>query len=239
MNPSDSMIASPPILEFVEVTTEAAAGYETGLWDISFALNPGGLLMVLLQREQERLPLGDAAEGLVPPEHGTVAFLGEDWQGMSADRAAAQRGKIGRVFEGEEWVSHLEVDENILLAQKHHTQRSEQHIMEEALNFARMFGLPGLPRGRPANVRRLDLRKAQCISAFLGQPLLIILEQPARGMQAELMAPLVNAVHSSRKRGASVIWTTGDLQIWSNPGLRPTLRAKMFGSQMHLMEPQP
>ena len=227
-----------PILKFNEVTTAENADYETGLWNISFQVDPGQLLLLLLERQDERLPLADAAEGLVVPEHGTAAFLGADWQGMSADRAALQRGKIGRVFEDAGWVSDLDVEENIMLAQKHHTQRSEAEILDEALKFARLFGLPGLPRGRPAAVRRLDLRKAACIGALLGQPMLIILDRPARGVYADLMAPLVNAVQSARRRGAAVLWMTGDLQIWNNPGLRATRRAKMFGSQMHMMEPE-
>lgn len=155
---------------------------------------------------------------------------------MSADQAAAHRGGVGRLFEDEGWVSDLEVDQNIMLAQRHHTRGSEEEIVEEALQFARIFGLPGLPRGRPANVRRWDLRKAACLRAFLGQPILIILEQPVRGVYADLMAPLVNSVRAARNRGAAVLWTVTDRQIWNQPGLHPTTRARMLGSQMHAME---
>jgi phospholipid/cholesterol/gamma-HCH transport system ATP-binding protein len=224
------MTDTPPILDFREVTTEVSAAYETGLWNISFKL------LLLLERQDERLPLADAAEGLAAPVQGTVAFLGEDWQRMSADQAAMQRGRIGRVFEDSGWVSDMDVDENIILAQEHHTQRPEPEILDEALKLARLFGLPGLPRGRPGAMRRLDLRKAACIGAFLGQPLLILLDQPARGVYADLIAPLVNAVQSARRRGAALLWTTGDLHIWNNPGLRATTRAKIFGSQMYLMD---
>jgi phospholipid/cholesterol/gamma-HCH transport system ATP-binding protein len=159
-------------------------------------------------------------------------FRGEDWQGMSADHAAAQRGTIGRLFEDEGWISDVDVDQNIMLAQRHHTKRREEEILVEALKFARIFGLPGLPRGRPGKVRRWDLRKAACIRAFLGQPALIILEQPVRGVYADLMAPLVNAVQSARTHGAAVLWTVTDPQIWNYPGIHATTRAKMFGSEL-------
>jgi phospholipid/cholesterol/gamma-HCH transport system ATP-binding protein len=230
------MNASPSILKFGNVTVPAGPHYETGLWNLSFELNSGDLLLVRIERENERLPLADAAEGLVPTARGRVMFRGEDWQGMSADHAAAQRGKIGRLFEDEGWISDVEVDQNIMLAQRHHTHRSEEDILEEALKLARMFGLPGLPRGRPAKVRRWDLRKAACIRAFLGEPALIILEQPARGVYADFMAPLVNAVRSARAHGAAVLWTVTDLQIWNHPGIHPTTRAKMFGSELHALE---
>ena len=225
-----------PILKFRDVTVESSPHYETDLWNISFVLNPGELLLVRIERENERLPLADASEGLVRPGPGSVVFLGKDWQYMSADHAAAQRGKIGRLFEDEGWVSDLEVSQNIMLSQRHHTRRSEEEILDEALKFARMFGLPGLPRGRPGSVRRPDLRKAACIRAFLGQPVFIILEQPVRGVYADLMAPLVNAVESARKRGAAVLWTATDPQIWNHPRIRATTRARMLGSELRPME---
>lgn len=226
------MNTSSSILRFGDVTVPASPHYETALWNISFDLNPGQLLLVRIEREDERLPLADAAEGLVAATEGTVSFRGENWQGMSADHAAAQRGKIGRLFEDEGWISDVDVDQNIMLAQRHHTQRTEDEILEEALNLARMFGLPGLPRGRPRNVRRWDLRKAACIRAFLGQPALIILEQPARGIYADFLAPLVNAVRSARTRGAAVLWTVTDPQTWNHPGIHATTRAKMFGPEL-------
>ena len=224
------------ILKFGNVTVQSSAQYETGLSNITFALNEGELLLVRIERENERLPLADASEGLAPASQGTVTFLGEDWQSMSADDGAAHRGKIGRLFEDEGWISDLDVDENILLAQRHHTQRTEADLIDEALEIARMFGLPGLPRGRPGKIRRWDLRKAACIRAFLGQPRLIIIEQPVRGIYADFMAPLLQAVHSARTQGAAVLWTVTDPQIWNHPGLRATTRARMFGSELHPME---
>ena len=233
------MTASPSILKFSDVTIESCAQYEFGLSNVSFELQAGELWLVRIEREDERLPLADAAEGLAPPAQGCVTFRGEDWRSMSADHAAARRGTIGRLFEDEGWISDLDLDQNIMLSQRHHTRRSEADILDEAVKFARLFGLPGLPRGRPASVRRPDLRKAACIRAFLGQPALIILERPERGVYTDLIAPLVNAVQSARQRGAAVLWTASDPRIWLNPALGATSRAKMFGSQLRAMEAEP
>lgn len=230
------MNASPPILKFSEVTVESGPLYETGLWSSSFELHQGELMLVRIERENERLPLMDATEGLVTPTQGRVEFLGEDWQRMTADHAAAQRGKIGRLFEDEGWVGDLDVDENIILAERHHTSRSEKDIMEEALMWARVFGLPGLPRGRPGKMRRWDLRKAACIRAFLGQPSFIILEQPVHGVYADLMAPLLNAAQSARKRGAAVLWTIVDPKTWNHSEIRASIRARMFGSELRVVD---
>ena len=224
---------APAVLQLCRVTVESGSDYETGLWNSSLHIHRGELLLVRLERENERLPLADVTEGLVPPAQGSVKFLGEDWQGMSADHAAAQRGKIGRLFEDDGWISDLNVDQNIMLSQRHHTRRSEEDIMNEALKLARVFGLPGLPHGRPGSMRRWDLRKAACVRAFLGQPAFVIIEQPAHGVYADLMAPLVNATQSARKRGAGILWTVSDPKIWNHSGIHPTTRARMFGSELN------
>jgi phospholipid/cholesterol/gamma-HCH transport system ATP-binding protein len=225
---------SASILHLADVTVPSGAHYETGLSDVSFELNPGDLLLVRMERENERLPLADAVQGLIETEGGSVSFLSEKWTDLSTDRAAAQRGRIGRLFDDEGWISDLDVEENILLAQLHHTKRCETEIIGEALALARVFGLPGLPRGRADKVRRWDLRKAACIRAFLGRPRLIIIEQPIRGVYADLMAPLLNAVQSARRRGAAVLWMLTDLQLWKHAGMHSTSRGRMRGSEMQM-----
>jgi ABC-type ATPase involved in cell division len=229
------MNESTDILRFHDVTIATNREHESGISNLHLSLAPGDLAMVLLEKEQVRLPLADAAEGLVAPVRGTVTFLGEDWQTMTPDRVAAQRGRIGRVFEGESWLSGLNVDQNITLAQRHHTRRPVQEIEEEAIHLCRVFGLPGLPRGRPSNAQGQDLQKAACARAFLGGPILILLENPTIGVYADVIAPLINTVRETRQRGAAVLWTTNELQVWNNPELHATARWQMLGAPMGVM----
>ncbi|GDY20433.1 hypothetical protein LBMAG56_17780 [Verrucomicrobiota bacterium] len=227
------MTESEPILRFQDVTVASQPPYESAIWKMSFDLLAGDLLLLRLEEEFTELPLADAAEGLVAPTEGAVQFLGRNWTGLSAREAAGARGRIGRVFLEEGWLDDLGVDENIMLAQRHHTRRTEAEIRQEAANLAQMFRLPGLPLWPPGRVRRQDLRKAACIRALLGRPQLILLENPTLGVYADLIAPLVNAVNAARRGGAAVVWATTEARVWDDPGLRATNRCKMFGSQMH------
>jgi len=225
------------ILELTGVTVESDPTYDSPLWNVSLRLGAGELALVRLERGVVRLPLADAAEGLAEHYDGTATFLGREWRAVPAGEGAALRGRIGRVFDavgagGAGWVSHLDVDENVMLAQRHHTRRSSSEIEAEAAKLARMFGLPGLPRGRPAQTRATDLQRAACVRAFLGAPDLILLERPAQGVYPEIMPPLINAVRSARSRGAAVVWLTDTPAVWSDRGIRPTWRCVMSGSQM-------
>ena len=228
---------SKAILELTGVTVESDPAYDSPIWNVSLRLGPGELALVRLERGVVRLPLADAAGGLAEDYVGTAAFLGRDWRSVARGEGAALRGRIGRVFDadaahGAGWVSHLDVDENIVLAQRHHTRRPSSEIEAEAAKLARMFGLPGLPRGRPAQTRLPDLQRAACARAFLGTPDLILLERPAQGVFPEIMPPLINAVRSARARGAAVVWLTDTPAVWGDRGIRPTRRCVMSGAQM-------
>jgi phospholipid/cholesterol/gamma-HCH transport system ATP-binding protein len=221
-------------LHDVSITADNASG--PSLCNLNSSLAAGDLVVVFLEKEPARSLLADAAEGLVAPAQGVVTFLGEDWQTMTPDRVAQQRGRIGRVFEGECWLSDLDVDQDITLAQRHHTRRVRKDIEAEAIQLGQVFGLPELPRGRSSGVRWQDLQKAACVRAFLGAPVLILLENPASGLYADVIAPLIKTVHAARQRGAAVWWTTDQLDVWNHTELRATTRCRMNGSQMQVMD---
>jgi phospholipid/cholesterol/gamma-HCH transport system ATP-binding protein len=180
------------------------------------------------------------AQGLTERYEGTATFLGRDWRSVRPEEGAALRGRIGRLFDavgavGTGWVNNLDVDENIILSQRHHTARPTSEVEAEAAKLARMFGLPGLPRGRPAQMRLPDLQRAACVRAFLGTPDLVLLERPAQGVYPDIMPPLINAVRSARTRGAAAVWLTDNPAVWGDRGIRPTWRCVISGSQMLAM----
>jgi phospholipid/cholesterol/gamma-HCH transport system ATP-binding protein len=220
------------VLVFKTVSTESIPLYDTSLWDVSFSLAAGELLLIRMEPGRFRLPLADLAAGIVEPGTGAVEFLGRNWFELSPDEAAAQRGKIGRLFEEQGWVGHLDVGENITLAQRHHSSRPIAEIENEAINLARFFGLPGLPRSTVSALRREDLYRSAFIRAFLAKPALIILERPTRTLFPGIMPPLINAIQAARNRGSAVIWTTSEAAVWNEAGIRATLKCTMFGARM-------
>ena len=229
-------MAQEPILVFENVTIEAQPPYESGLQSVAFVLNAGELMLVRTEPGRSRFPLADAAEGLVEPDSGRVLFAAEDWKVMPPDRQAARRGRIGRTFEGRGWISNLDVDENITLAQRHHTERSLEQIELDAESLARQFGLSGLPRMRPAALKQSDLRRAEWVRAFLGDPLLVILEQPTRDVPADAIPALVAAIDAARGRGAAVLWLTEDERAWSKAAGGATKRFELSGVELVLRE---
>jgi len=225
------MEATQTILSFQSVTIGADENYDSGTWRMSLDLAPGELALIKLEARQ-RMPIADAAAGLVDPLDGSVSFLGVDWQGMQPREAAEARGRIGRVFHGVGWISNLDVDENTVLPLRHHNRGLVQDLYDEAADLSQVFELPGLLRGRPNYARLADLRRAACVRAFLGEPMLLILEQPERDVFPDIMPPLLASIRAARNRGAAVLWLTAEAQLWNETDVGATVRCIMSGSQM-------
>jgi hypothetical protein len=68
---------------------------------------------------------------------------------------------------------------------------------------------------------------------------LIILERPPQRSFRDVMPPLINALRSARQRGAGILWTTDDDEVWADPGIRPTHKYIMSGAQLVLHDEQP
>jgi len=216
--------------EKVKLVTEQGGGGET----IDFEMNlfGGDLALINLERPRFGSALADACCGLHQVAEGAIFFLGKDWSALPSNTANALRGRIGRVFTYGNWINRLTLLENILLPQLHHTRREFAELRDEAVGLAGHFGLPGLPSGRPDDVMRSDHQRAACIRAFLGQPSLILLEEPTNGVYPEILPPLVNAIRKACDRGCGVIWLTLKDQVWNDSLLPATYRYRLTARKL-------
>jgi phospholipid/cholesterol/gamma-HCH transport system ATP-binding protein len=199
------MNAGGAILDLALARSLAAPGdAPPPLYDLK--LGPGDLALVDAPDAAQSAWFADLCCGLVPLAEGRVRFLGRDWAAMPHELGAALRGRIGRVFAIGGWIGFLDVATNILLPQLHHTRGDLNELRNRATGLARTFGLPGLPLGRAIDLSPRDLACASCVRAFLGDPVLLLLESPVSGQFSDLKAPLIDAVAAARGRGAAAIW---------------------------------
>ena len=188
------------ILSFDDVALAVdAAGRSEGV-DVSLNLVGGQLSLIRVENQQQGMVLGDTGAGLIMPRRGRVNFLGKEWSQLPPDTANGLRGRIGRIFPMGSWVGHLSVLENILLAQLHHTRRPVNELRDEAAMLAEKFDLPGLPLGHFNDTLPVDLQRAACVRAFMGQPVLILIEESNPGCFKEMMPNLKIGRASCRER---------------------------------------
>lgn len=206
------------VLELRDVYAEPHPPYDSGLYGCSFSLMRGEQVGVCVRKGVGHSPLVPIVLGLEEPARGQVLFMGRPWQDRSPQELARARGRIGRVFAEDGWISNLDVDENILLPQCHHTYRPVSEILKEAEELARRFGVNSIPSGRPMTVKRPVLRVLEWVRALIGEKWLLILEYPMRGVAPDLLEPLIEIAAERRTRGMAVLWLTDDEREWEVVG---------------------
>ncbi len=217
-------------LEKVKLFTETGGGGETIRLDLNIC--GGDLVLINLERPRFGTVLADACCGLHQAYDGSIFFLGKDWSTLPSDTANALRGRIGRVFTFGNWVNRLTLENNILLQQLHHSRKNYAQLRDEAVRLAERLGLPGLPTGLPDDLMRADNQRATCVRAFLGQPSLVLLEEPTTGVYPEILPALINVIRNACDRGAGVVWLTLTDQIWNHPILPATDRYRLTAHRL-------
>ena len=220
------------ILTFEDVSIAAQGHQMTGVTSVSFGLAAGDTVLITVEEGRERLPLPDAAEGLLAPDTGKVRFGGESWAGMGPHQQTDRRGTIRRVFADYGWISNLDVLENVCLAECHHTRRHEAEIVAEARGLARRFGMADIPEGRPSRIHSQMLRKLEWVRALLGSPRLIILERPLFGAPKADAPLFVQSVCEAAEKGAAVLWLTDEPRVWECDRFKSVQRFRMDGDKL-------
>ena len=180
---------------------------------MSLKLDAGDCVLVTTRTHADAAMFADLCSGLQPLESGRVVFQELDWATRPARELHALRGRIGRIFHRGAWNVVESVDQTILLSELHHTRRSTASVTAEAVQLAQVFGLPGLPVGRPNVVGDTDLARAACVRAFLGSPALLLIEPPTI-VGVDILQAVLQALAEARGRGAAAICFSRRASLW-------------------------
>jgi phospholipid/cholesterol/gamma-HCH transport system ATP-binding protein len=199
---------------------------------LAFSLAPGEFALIEMPGVRRAEAFADLCQGLVPLSSGEVRFLGRDWRQLPLLRAQAMRGRIGRLFHQRLPADSRDVAERILQARLHHSRTPEPELRAEAASIAVGFGLPGLPVGPAHRLSEPDLLRAAAVRAFLGEPLLLILELPAAAQHEEFIERLLLAGAGARQRGAAVMWLAVPGPALRQQAVMPTQRLRLTDAGM-------
>ena len=150
--------------------------------------------------------------GIYAPDSGKILFLGKDITGSSPHKVA-QLG-IGRTFQNIRLFSNLSVMENVIIASgmdatynmpqallhtKKYTER-EKHLQDKAMNLLEIVGLQDKAGERANSLPYGHQRKLEIARAMALEPKLLLLDEPAAGMNADESKELVEFVRQIRDR---------------------------------------
>ena len=214
------------LLEVKDLTMKF--GGLTAVENLSFEVNKGELVSLIGPNGAGKTTVFNVLTGLYTPTEGTAVFNGEKLFGNSPQQIVKMG--IARTFQNLRLYSSLRVIENVmvgdhvnvdynffdLLFRTPKFRKEEKETVEKALKILDMVGLSerrdqyadSLPYGEQ---RRLEIARAIATDAKL-----LLLDEPAAGMNPAESAHLMEFIRSLLKLGFSVLMIEHDMNIVMN-----------------------
>jgi branched-chain amino acid transport system ATP-binding protein len=173
--------------------------------DLSFTVRPGEILGLLGPNGSGKTTVFNLIAGALAADRGAVYFDGRDITRLPPHRRAALG--IARTFQLVRTLTGLTVLDNVLVARLYGRTRATglRQARADALECLDFVGLAGLA-GRPAATLALHERKRLDIArALAAAPRLLLLDEPAAGLNPTAVASLTALCRKIRAGGVTLV----------------------------------
>src|SRR5437870_12394068 len=192
----------PPVLSVERV--RKSLGGVAAVNDVSLALEPGRIYGLIGPNGSGKTTLFNCITGLERLDAGRVSFRGERIDGLKPWQIA-RRG-IGRTFQIIRVFPELTALENLLVVTR--GARAEAELRgRELLEFVRLRDLAGEYAG---NLSYGQQKLVEFVRMLMTEPTLILLDEPAPGVNRTLLNDLLDAVRRPRDAGKTVLLVEHD-----------------------------
>ena len=205
-----------PLLEISNLRVEF--GGLKALWDFNFALDPGQLYGLIGPNGAGKTTAFNAVTGACPPSSGQITLAGKSIKKLQPFKI--NRLGIARTFQNIRLFSQLTVLQNVLVAFNQNighgfvgailrTQRhrlEDDHHDELAMKLLAELGLAQRALELAGNLPYGDQRLLEIARALATQPQILLLDEPAAGMNPNEKNSLMNLIQSLPGRFGVGVW---------------------------------
>jgi len=190
----------------VESVTKSFGGV-AAVHGVSFALEAGRIYGLIGPNGSGKTTLFNCITGLEPIDAGRVRFKDERIDGLKPWRVA-RRG-IGRTFQMIRVFPELTALENLLVVTRGPRDQAERRG-REMLAFVKLEGLAGEYAG---NLSYGQQKLVEFVRVLMTDPTLILLDEPAAGVNRTLLNDLLAAVARLRDEGRTILLVEHDMKV--------------------------
>jgi branched-chain amino acid transport system ATP-binding protein len=192
-----------------------SSGIEGGLWavrDFDITVREGDLAGLIGPNGAGKTTVFNMVSGLISITQGDVQFYGRSVAGLPA-HAVCQAG-IGRTFQNIRLFPRLNVLDNVRIAyhahagyglrdaiwQGGHFWRTEKALTEAAQELLALFNLQDRQDEIASNLPYGEQRRLEIARALAAEPKLLLLDEPAAGMNPREVHSLMDMIHFIRDK---------------------------------------
>jgi len=201
---------SGPLLELKRVTR--AFGGLRAVADLDFALEPGLLAGLIGPNGAGKTTVFNLITGVYAPTSGEIRFEGKRVDGRATSSIA--RAGIARTFQNPRIFAGLTCLDNVRIACHTHagaglldsifatgrSAKEEADILERSEGLLRSFALDGYRDTPAGGLPYGEQRRLEIARALAAEPRLLLLDEPAAGLNPHETEALMRLIHDVRDR---------------------------------------
>jgi branched-chain amino acid transport system ATP-binding protein len=204
------MNTTTPLLELQQISRRF--GGLQALSDVSFSVEEGEIFGLIGPNGAGKTTLFNLLSGVTPASSGAIHWRGRAMQGLSPDRH--NRLGIARTFQNLRLFSRLSVLDNVVAALHRQPQgsgldallntprfrRGQRELQERAFGLLEELGLTDQAHREAAGLAYGDRRRLEIARALATNPTLLLLDEPAAGMNPSEKEQLCALLSALRQR---------------------------------------
>ena len=192
---------------------------------VSFSLNPGEIVSLIGPNGAGKTTLLNLISGVYPPTRGEILLYGETITGLKPFQIAKKR--ISRTFQSVQIFQQMTVRENVLLGLHHRLRsgfvkgmlhsprerREEQVAANQAMDTLEQFGIAHLWERKADSLALKEQRCLEIARSVVPEPHLLLLDEPAAGLNIRETEEMAETILGLRKRGLAILLVEHDMNL--------------------------
>jgi branched-chain amino acid transport system ATP-binding protein len=196
--------------------------------DVGFSVRKGCIKAVIGPNGAGKTTLFNMVSGFLLPDSGSISFAGSPVHGRSPFEIA--RLGMSRTFQHIRLFSHMTALENVMVGRHVRsragfiagmlnlpwTWQEERVIREKALETMEFLGIAQLAEADATSLSYGQQRTVELARALTGEPAMLLLDEPAAGLNMRETADMGKLIARIRDRGVTVLIVEHDMQLVMN-----------------------
>lgn len=193
--------------------------------EVSFGIESGEILGLIGPNGAGKTTVFNMLTGIYRPTSGDLRFEGQPLIGKKAHRICEMG--IARTFQNIRLFANMTTLENVMVGRHIRTnagplqavfrtsnfKREEQNTVDEALKWLRFVGLSDKANELAKNLPYGAQRRLEIARALATEPELLLLDEPAAGMNPKESVELMQLVRRIRESGVTVLLIEHDMKV--------------------------
>jgi branched-chain amino acid transport system ATP-binding protein len=202
-----------------------AFGGLKALSDINMSIDTGEIVALIGPNGAGKTTFFNIATGIYKPTEGDLLFDGSTLIGLKPHQIC--RMGIARTFQNIRLFANMTTLENVMMGRHSRTtatpwhaiirgpgfRKEEQHTVDESLKWLRFVGLVDKSNELAKNLPYGAQRRLEIARALATEPKMLLLDEPAAGMNPQESVELTKLVGRIRESGITILLIEHDMKV--------------------------